>query len=107
MLRSTFRQSTLLRLTTCRYPIIATRSYSIIDSAKKVISKDIKYAEEAAEKINKKTGEVLSEGIDLAQTVKHRHDAISKVRKNEKGYKDLEDKGSKVESEQCRPDDGL
>lgn len=51
-------------------------------------AKDIEYAEKAAhgakesvEKLNKKTGEVLAEGIDLAQTAKHRSDAVSKVRK--------------------------
>lgn len=77
-------------------------------------AKDIEYAEKAAhgakesvEKLNKKTGEVLAEGIDLAQTAKHRSDAVSKVRKNKLGYDTLQDKGTKVESEQCRPDDGL
>ena len=87
----------------------------------KVAAKDIEYVESAATEmnkaahktadsaayLNKKTGEILAEGIDMAQVAKHRADAISKVRKNKLGYKNLQDKGSKVESEQCRPDDGL
>ncbi|EER30564.1 conserved hypothetical protein [Candida tropicalis MYA-3404] len=125
MLRSTVYQTSMVRFAACRYPIIATRNYSIVDAAKDVLSKanskigkmaakDIEYAEKAAhgakesvEKLNKKTGEVLAEGIDLAQTAKHRSDAVSKVRKNKLGYDNLQDKGTKVESEQCRPDDGL
>ncbi|RCK66013.1 hypothetical protein Cantr_01824 [Candida viswanathii] len=105
--------------------ILASRSYSIVQAARDAISKanmkfgrmaakDIEVAERAAHEakesasyLNKKTGEVLAEGIDLAQTAKHRSDAISKVRKNKLGYQNLEDKGAKVESEQCRPDDGL
>ncbi|KAL6449815.1 hypothetical protein SBY92_000716 [Candida maltosa Xu316] len=106
-------------------PIIAYRSYSIAQAAKealhkanlklgKMAAKDIEIAEKAASEakhsasyLNKKTGEVLAEGIDLAQAAKHRSDAVSKVRKNKLGYKTLQEKGSKVESEQCRADDGL
>ncbi|KAI5970915.1 hypothetical protein CANMA_000075 [Candida margitis] len=62
---------------------------------------------QAASTLNKKTGEFLYEGIDVAQLVKHRSDAIHKVHEAERGYKSLKDKGEKVESEQCRPDDGL
>lgn len=113
-------------------PLIVYRSYSIVQAAKnalnkvnlklgKVAAKDIEYVESAATEmnkaahktadsaayLNKKTGEILAEGIDMAQVAKHRADAISKVCKNKLGYKNLQDKGSKVESEQCRPDDGL
>ncbi|CCG22972.1 hypothetical protein CORT_0D01240 [Candida orthopsilosis Co 90-125] len=62
---------------------------------------------QAASILNKKTGEFLAEGIDVAQHLKHHSDAIHKVRVAERGYKNLKDKGEKVESEQCRPDDGL
>ncbi|KAG5420799.1 hypothetical protein I9W82_002680 [Candida metapsilosis] len=62
---------------------------------------------QAASTLNKKTGEILAEGIDVAQHMKHHSDAIRKVRIVERGYKNLKDKGEKVESEQCRPDDGL
>lgn len=70
---------------------------------------------EAADKVNKKTGEVLADGIDKAEkaipnankpadSVTH---ATGKVKENAKGYKDLQDKGSKAETEQARPDDGV
>ncbi|KAI5949799.1 hypothetical protein KGF57_004622 [Candida theae] len=65
------------------------------------------WATETASTLNKKTGEILAEGIDVAQHLKHHSDAIHKVRVAERGYKNLKDKGEKVESEQCRPDDGL
>ncbi|EMG45386.1 hypothetical protein G210_4425 [Candida maltosa Xu316] len=115
----------MLRTTITKSPIIAYRSYSIAQAAKealhkanlklgKMAAKDIEIAEKAASEakhsasyLNKKTGEVLAEGIDLAQAAKHRSDAVSKVRKNKLGYKTLQEKGSKVESEQCRADDGL
>ena len=63
----------------------------------KVAAKDIEYVESAATEmnkaahktadsaayLNKKTGEILAEGIDMAQVAKHRADAISKfVRTN-------------------------
>lgn len=62
---------------------------------------------QAASTLNKRTGEFLAEGIDVAQHLKHHSDAIHKVRAAQRGYKSLKDKGEKVESEQCRPDDGL
>ncbi|RLV91554.1 hypothetical protein JA1_003757 [Spathaspora sp. JA1] len=80
----------------------------------KVLAGGIEVAEEVvheierdAEVLNKEGGKVLAEGIDLAQTWKHHHDAVAKVRKNKKGYVSLQEKGSKAESEQNRPDDGM
>ncbi|CAI5756187.1 unnamed protein product [Candida verbasci] len=101
------------------------RSYSIYQSAKdtlykanlklgKIAAKDIEIAEktvpkiqDAANYLNKKTGEKLAQGIDLAQHYKAKNDAIHKVERNIKGYKNLQEKGKSIESEQCRPDDGF
>lgn len=58
---------------------------------------------EAAQKVNKKTGEVLAEGIEKTQQT----DEKLRVSKNAKGYESLQDKGSKAETEQNRPDDAL
>lgn len=57
----------------------------------------------AADTVNKKSGKVLADGIDKvdALATKERR----RVEKNTKGYKDLQDKGSKAEIEQNRPDD--
>ena len=87
----------------------------------KVAAKDIEYVESAATEmnkaahktadsaayLNKKTGEILAEGIDMAQVAKHRADAISKFVRTNLATRTYRTKGSKVESEQCRPDDGL
>ncbi|CUM49500.1 unnamed protein product [Debaryomyces tyrocola] len=85
---------------------------------------------DAAHKVNKKTGEVLAEGIDKTQKAtpsnigaeaekvdgemadgikKKQQQAEEKLRvsKNTKGYDSLQDKGSKAESEQNRPDDAV
>lgn len=67
----------------------------------------VHFAEEEVELLNLATGRIIADGIEIAQIVKHRHDAIAKVRQNKRGYASLQDKGSKVESEQNRPDDGL
>lgn len=58
---------------------------------------------EAAEKVNKKTGEVLAEGIEKTQHLREK----ARVSQNAKGYDSLQDKGSKTETEQNRPDDAL
>lgn len=69
---------------------------------------------DAAEKAHKKTGEVLADGMEEVE--KHApnakssgevHDAKKKVQKNAEGYLNLQDKGSKAESEQNRPDDAV
>ena len=58
---------------------------------------------DAAQKVNKKTGEVLAEGIEKTQQGKER----LRVSQNAKGYDSLQDKGSKTETEQNRPDDAV
>ncbi|EGV61995.1 hypothetical protein PSN45_000709 [Yamadazyma tenuis] len=58
---------------------------------------------EAADKANKKTGEVLADGVEKVNAGEH----LDRVRENAKGYKNLQDKGSKAESEQNRPEDGV
>ncbi|KAI3406922.1 hypothetical protein KGF56_000214 [Candida oxycetoniae] len=64
-----------------------------------------------AQKLNKKTGEYLAEGIEIAQhptKLNARGKAERKrVLENYRNYDSLQNKGSKVESEQCRADDGL
>ncbi|ODV78349.1 uncharacterized protein CANTADRAFT_6743 [Suhomyces tanzawaensis NRRL Y-17324] len=64
---------------------------------------------DAADKANKKTGKVLADGIDKAEKAvpNAANNAKSKVAKNHEGYKDLQDKGSKTETEQNRPDDAV
>ncbi len=82
---------------------------------------------DAAQKVNKKTGEVLAEGIDKAQKVTPSNVGAAaekvdgelggkktlqteeqlRVSKNAKGYESLQDKGSKTETEQNRPDDAV
>lgn len=74
--------------------------YSIVDGAKEVL-----------QKANKKTGEVLASTMETAEdkapeAVKD-HPEKQKVHENTKGYKDLQDKGSKAEAEQNRAEDGV
>lgn len=61
---------------------------------------------QAADTVNKKTGEVLAEGIDKTQKAMP-NEAKRRVSNNAEGYKNLQDKGSKAESEQNRPDDAV
>lgn len=100
-------------------------NYSIVGGAKKVLeqankktgevlasgldkSQETPGPKEAAKKINKKTGEKLAEGLDEAEKVSPTsHPAQSKVKDNTKGYNGLQDKGSKTETEQNRPDDAV
>ncbi|CAH2355903.1 hypothetical protein CLIB1423_38S00166 [[Candida] railenensis] len=84
------------------------------DVAEDAKEKVQEYSEDAKEKVqeysskaNKKTGEVLSDGLEKAEDAKERVEAKAKVVKNSSGYKDLQDKGKKVESEQNRPDDAV
>lgn len=91
----------------------------VAEKAKNTSAEDLKdAAADAAHKVNKKTGEALSEGMDKAEDLKDAakskgQDAAAhveakyKVEKNAAGYKDLQDKGRKVESEQNRPDDAV
>lgn len=58
---------------------------------------------DAASKLNKKTGEVLADGMQKVENVKHKR----RVNQHHKGYESLQDKGSKTESEQNRPDDAV
>lgn len=64
---------------------------------------------DAADKVNKKTGQVLADGIDAAENVAESGSTSQKerIRKNHAGYQNLQDKGSKAETEQNRPDDAL
>lgn len=73
---------------------------SIIDSAKQFFQKSNK-VEEAAKEVDKRTGEVLEEGIREGEMLGEK----ARVRQNYKGYDSLVDKGRKVETEQNRPDD--
>lgn len=67
---------------------------------------DVDSVGDAAQKVNKKTGEVLADGIGKAQKVVPENQR-SRVHKNYEGYQNLQDKGSKAETEQKRPDDGF
>jgi hypothetical protein len=120
-----FRQTTALRaglVPATRYISTTPARYSIIGSAKDVLHKANKKIGEvaaegiektqhatphsvgdAAQKVNKKTGEVLAEGIEKTQQGKER----LRVSQNAKGYDSLQDKGSKTETEQNRPDDAV
>lgn len=65
---------------------------------------------DAASKANKKTGEVLADGMEKAEKVvptASKADAKKKVDENVKGYDNLQHKGSRVETEQNRPDDAV
>lgn len=105
------------------------RSYSVVGSAKDVLNKANKKIGEVtadglekaenvvhsshpikktAHEINMTTGKVLAEGMEKAERVIPTASSEKKrVKENIKGYKDLQDKGSKVESEQGRPEDGV
>ncbi|CCE80402.1 Piso0_003518 [Millerozyma farinosa CBS 7064] len=111
----------------------AISRYSVIDSAKEALKKANKKIGEAAaggiektqemtpnaekvteatketaHKANKKTGEVLAEGLDKAEKLKPELNSEKRrVKENAKGYNDLQDKGSKAETEQNRPDDAF
>ncbi|PVH13964.1 uncharacterized protein CXQ87_002085 [Candidozyma duobushaemuli] len=79
----------------------------------------------AAGKVNQKTGDVLADGVEKAEAaagkakeaaseakerasdVNEEAQAKAKVNANTAGYDNLQDKGSKVESEQNRPDDAV
>ncbi|CAK9437557.1 uncharacterized protein LODBEIA_P19350 [Lodderomyces beijingensis] len=69
----------------------------------------------AAMKLNRRTGEFLAEGINLAQHPERaahlRSDYAAKKRVADNigrgNYTSLQNKGKLVESEQCRADDGL
>lgn len=96
-------------------------SYKISDIAKGYQDE----AKEAASRANLKAGRALADNMDKAQQANNSWDAQTqeaknevynakahfeakdKVQKNSAGYKDLQDKGSKVESEQNRPDDAV
>lgn len=58
-------------------------------------------------KANKKTGEVLASTMEAAEEKATKKDGQKKVEENTKGYKDLQDKGAKAETEQNRPEDGM
>ncbi|KAI5970898.1 hypothetical protein CANMA_000058 [Candida margitis] len=76
---------------------------------------------EAADTANKKTGQVLADGVEkgeeLANKTKETVDNVTEnadknhakreVKEKTKGYENLQDKGSNVEREQQRPDDGV
>lgn len=64
---------------------------------------DVDSVGDAASKLNKKTGEVLADGMSKVEHVQHKQ----RVNENTKGYESLQDKGSKAESEQNRPDDAV
>lgn len=89
-----------------------------MEKAEKIVPGTAKEAKDVAEdakekvqeyssKANKKTGEVLADGLEKAEETKEHLEAKAKVGKNSFGYKDLQDKGKKVESEQNRPDDAV
>ncbi|KAK6199936.1 uncharacterized protein RJT21DRAFT_120835 [Scheffersomyces amazonensis] len=76
---------------------------------------------ETLQKVNKKTGKVLADGIEVIEEASERikdakdqtfgkpehKEARKRVKEHHKGYKDLQDKGRKTESEQNRPDDAV
>ncbi|CAH6721278.1 hypothetical protein CLIB1444_05S07536 [[Candida] jaroonii] len=79
------------------------------DAAQKAGEAAEKVSETASE-VNKKSGEVLADGMQKVEDATpglNDHPAKKKVDKNSAGYKDLQDKGAKAESEQNRPEDGL
>ncbi|CCG22990.1 Asr2 protein [Candida orthopsilosis Co 90-125] len=76
---------------------------------------------EAAETANKKTGNVLADGVEKGEELANKtketvdnvaedaksHQAKQEVKEKTKGYESLQHKGSNVEREQQRPDDGV
>lgn len=67
-------------------------------------------AKDALSKANKKTGEAIASGMETAEKKVpnlNENDHQKKVRENAKGYDNLQDKGSKAETEQNRPEDGM
>lgn len=82
-----------------------------LKQAGKKAKKNVKQAgdeiADAADTANKKAGDVLANGMDKAKGAVDEAEAKQRVKQNTKGYKDLQDKGSKVESEQSRPEDGV
>lgn len=82
---------------------------SASDAAQKVGEAAGKVSE-AASDVNKKSGEVLADGMQKVEDATpglNDHPAKKKVDQNTAGYKNLQDKGAKAESEQNRPEDGL
>lgn len=80
-------------------------------NAAETVSKKAGNAKKVAENANERAGEIINEGTEEAKekvegTV-DRAEARHRVNKHAEGYKDLQDKGSKVEVEQNRPDDAV
>lgn len=92
---------------------------STMDTAEKVAEKTSETIspetiKQTSHKVNKNTGKVLAEGMDQVEKTFPNVNAANphphhkkRVSDNTKGYHNLQDKGSKVESEQNRPEDGL
>lgn len=94
---------------------------SVIGSAKKLAET----VSDTAASLNKKAGQAAAAGLDKIQEavpsteeIPSKHSAaklkneahnkeVDRVNENAKDYRDLRDKGSKVESEQNRPDDAV
>lgn len=67
-------------------------------------------AENLGEEAKSKADEAKGKAADLAEDVKGAAQSAKekkRVAQNAEGYKDLQDRGSKLESEQQRPDDGV
>lgn len=98
--------------------IITTRSYSLRETWQNTKEPLFRIAQ----RVNKKTGEYLAEGIDIAQQTQYGKATSGGVKETflsskerqrvnnnfkDGGYGSLQNKGKMVESEQCRADDGL
>lgn len=91
------------------------------EAAAKTVSQKVPDPKDALDKANKRAGETIAGGLDAAETAigkaeekteEFTNSALgaeqrARVEKNYAGYSSLEDKGSKVELEQQRPDDAV
>lgn len=64
-------------------------------------------ASDKAGELKDQAGELKDQAADKAGDLKDEAHAKKRVLENTSGYKDLQDKGSKIESEQNRPDDAV
>jgi len=104
---------------------VASEGLDIAEKTAKATTEEVsgaqKKAADALSAANKSSGKVLADGLQAAEDVgekivdakdsvlgkKQHTEQRQRVKKNHSGYKDLQDKGSKTESEQNRPDDAV
>ncbi|KAG7872500.1 hypothetical protein KL938_005324 [Ogataea parapolymorpha] len=74
----------------------------------KVADKKDDLSQKASEKASQAKQDASQEAAELKETLQSNKDNVKReVKENFKGYDSLQDKGSKIEREQQRPDDGV